>query len=139
MNGGKSPSQKGPGSDRARPRMSGPPPGLEALLEVEAGRPLGVVLERYAGIVAHIYRALGADALRPQIPRIKISNSVTSDGPDGRPWPPPEGTACWAIVRRRADGCTLWRSIELPKSDPLPADFCNPWRQQHRTQRGTHD
>jgi hypothetical protein len=42
---------------------------------------------------------------------IKISNSVTSDSPDGQPWPPPsDGNALWVVVRR-ADGCTLWRAI----------------------------
>jgi hypothetical protein len=49
---------------------------------------------------------------------IKISHSVTSDGPDGQPWPPPDSNALWVIVRR-ADGCTLWRAIQLLKSRPL--------------------
>jgi hypothetical protein len=76
MYGGNSPRQKGPRPEHAHPRMSaftraggilhqetrkarrqrlarslwesGPRPVLEALLEVEAGRPLGAVLERYA-------------------------------------------------------------------------------------------
>jgi hypothetical protein len=159
MNGGKSPRQKGPRFEHARPRMStfsrvhagenlhqeariacrqhlarslwesGPRPVLEALLEVEAGRPLGAVLERYARIPAHIYRALGGDALRPQIHRIKISHSVTSDSPDGQPWPPPEGNALWVVVRR-ADGCTLWRVIQLAQVRSAAADFCNPCRRQ---------
>ena|SRR5215831_13205463 len=46
---------------------------------------------------------------------IKISHSVTSDIPDGRPWPPPDGNALWAVVRH-ADGCTLWRAIHLVMS-----------------------
>jgi hypothetical protein len=50
---------------------------------------------------------------------IKISLSVTSDGPQGQPWPPSESDALWSIVRR-ADGCTVWRAIELAESDPLP-------------------
>ena len=43
---------------------------------------------------------------------IKISHSMTSDSPDGQAWPPPDGTALWAIVRR-AGGYTLWRAIQL--------------------------
>jgi hypothetical protein len=46
---------------------------------------------------------------------IKISHSVTSDIPDGRPWPPPDSNALWAVVRR-ADGCTVWRAIHLVMS-----------------------
>jgi len=41
----------------------GPRPVFEALLELEAGRALDEVLERYGRIPAHIYRALGADVL----------------------------------------------------------------------------
>jgi hypothetical protein len=43
---------------------------------------------------------------------VEILHSVTSDIPDGRPWPPPDSSALWVIVRR-ADGCTLWRAIQL--------------------------
>jgi hypothetical protein len=50
---------------------SGPRPVLEALLEVEAGQPLDRVLERYGRISPRIYRALGADVLRPAIRLIK--------------------------------------------------------------------
>jgi hypothetical protein len=46
---------------------------------------------------------------------IKISHTVTSDSPDGQPWPPPESGALWVMVRR-ADGCTLWRAIHLAMS-----------------------
>ena len=49
---------------------------------------------------------------------IKISRSVTNDIPDGRPWPPPDSNALWAVVRR-ADGCTVWRAIYLVMS-PCP-------------------
>jgi hypothetical protein len=42
---------------------SGPRPVLEALLELEAGRGLDEVLERYGRIPAAIYHALGADVL----------------------------------------------------------------------------
>jgi hypothetical protein len=31
---------------------------------------------------------------------IKISHSVTSDIPDGRPWPAPDRKVLWAVVRR---------------------------------------
>ena len=114
-----------PPTPSQKPMGAGPRPVLEALQEVEAGRPLGAVLERYARIPAHIYRALGADALRPQIHRIKISLNVTSDSPDGQPWPPSEGNALWVMVRR-ADGCTLWRAIELAQVRPAATDFENP-------------
>jgi hypothetical protein len=43
--------------------ISGPRPVLEALLELEAGRALDEVLERYGRIPAAIYHVLGADAL----------------------------------------------------------------------------
>jgi hypothetical protein len=43
---------------------------------------------------------------------IKISHSVTSDSPDGQPWPPSDSNALWVIVRR-AEGYTLWRAIQL--------------------------
>src|SRR5262249_49492331 len=60
---------------------------------------------------------------------IKISLSVTSDGPQGQPWPPSESDALWSIVRR-ADGCTVWRAIELAESDPLPRTSAISQRQQ---------
>ena len=43
---------------------------------------------------------------------VEIYHSVTNDGPDGQPWPPPDSNALWVIVRR-AEGYTLWRAIEL--------------------------
>ena len=43
---------------------------------------------------------------------IEIFLITTSDTPDGQPWPPPDSNALWAVVRR-ADGCTLWRAIQL--------------------------
>jgi hypothetical protein len=46
--------------------------------------------------------------------KIQILHDVTSDC-DGQPWPPPGSNALWVIVRR-ADGCTLWRAIQLLKS-----------------------
>ena len=45
--------------------------------------------------------------------KIQILHDVTSDSPDGQPWPPPDDTALWVIVRR-ADGCTHWRAIGPP-------------------------
>ena len=45
-------------------------------------------------------------------PVIILVRTVTSDGPDGRPWPPPDSNTLWAVVRR-ADGCTFWRAIQL--------------------------
>jgi hypothetical protein len=50
---------------------------------------------------------------------IKILHTVTSDSPDGQPWPPPENDVLWAVVRR-ADGYSHWRAIEPAESDPLP-------------------
>src|SRR5262249_33166566 len=45
-------------------------------------------------------------------PAMIIVRAITSDGPDGRPWPPTESNVVWVIVAR-ADGCTVWRAIEL--------------------------
>jgi len=45
-------------------------------------------------------------------PAMIIVHAITSDGPDGRPWPPTESNVLWVIVAR-ADGCTVWRAIEL--------------------------
>jgi hypothetical protein len=54
---------------------------------------------------------------------IKISHSVTSDSPDGQPWPPPDSTTLWAVVRR-TDGCTLWRTIQVVEVRSAALDFC---------------
>ena len=43
---------------------------------------------------------------------IKIIHTVTSDSPDGQPWPPPDSGALCVIVRR-AHGRTLWRAVHL--------------------------
>jgi hypothetical protein len=67
----------------------------------------------------HIGRLASNNISRPAL---HITHSVTSDGPDGRIWPPPDDDALWAIVRR-ANGVTLWRSIQILPSDfPPPAD-----------------
>src|SRR5262245_38384028 len=58
------------------------------------------------------HRRRGGDGKRAMI---KILHTVTSDSPDGQPWPPPENNVLWAVVRR-ADGCTLWRAIHLDMS-----------------------
>src|SRR5262249_4363488 len=74
--------------------------------------------------VANHHLAPGDEARRRRPARvgnramIKISHSVTNDIPDGRPWPPPDSNALWAVVRR-ADGCTVWRAIHLVMS-PCP-------------------
>jgi hypothetical protein len=49
---------------------------------------------------------------RGGIPAMIIVRAVTSDGPDGQPWPPAESNVLWVLVAR-ADGRTLWRTIEL--------------------------
>jgi len=50
---------------------------------------------------------------------IEILHSVTTDSLDGQPWPPTERNVLWRL-RRRADGCSHWRAIELAESYPLP-------------------
>ena len=39
--------------------------------------------------------------------KIQILHDVTSDGPNGQPWPPPDSNVLWVVVRR-ANGRTLW-------------------------------
>ena len=65
---------------------------------------------------------------------IEISYSLTSDSLDGQPWPPPDSGVLWVIVRR-ADGCTLWRSIQLAQVWSAAPDVCNFPRQQMTSQR----
>jgi hypothetical protein len=55
---------------------------------------------------------------------IKILHTATSDCPDGQPWPPPGSEVLWVIVRR-AEGCTLWRAIQLDLVRSAATDFCN--------------
>ncbi len=55
---------------------------------------------------------------------MQISHSLTRDSPDGQPWPPSDSNARWVVVRR-ADGCTLWRAIELAQVRPAATDLCN--------------
>jgi hypothetical protein len=55
-------------------------------------------------------------------PGLHIAHSITCDGPDGQPWPPPDDAVLWAVARR-ANGRTQWRSIQILPSDfPPPAD-----------------
>ena len=49
---------------------------------------------------------------------IEILHSVTSDIPDGRPWPPTERNVLWRLLRR-ADGRSHWRASSLLKSAQL--------------------
>ena len=58
-----------------------------------------------------------------------IVHAVTSDGPDGQAWPPPDSNTLWAMVRR-VGGCTLWRAIHLAEVRSAAADFRNFPRQQ---------
>jgi hypothetical protein len=55
---------------------------------------------------------------------IKICLVTTSDSPDGQPWPPTESNVLWVLVAR-ADGCTLWRAIELAQVRSAAPDFCS--------------
>ena len=55
---------------------------------------------------------------------IEISYSLTSDGLDSQPRPPPDSNTLWAVVRR-AGGCTVWRAIQLAQVEPAATDFCN--------------
>ena len=56
--------------------------------------------------------------------KIQILHDVTSDCPDGQPWPPPDSNTLWAVVRR-VDGCTLWRAIQLAQVGSTAPDVCN--------------
>jgi hypothetical protein len=53
-----------------------------------------------------------------------VIHIATIDTADGQPWPPPDQSMLWVIVRRNA-GCTLWRAIQI-ESDPLPSDCTVP-------------
>jgi hypothetical protein len=66
--------------------------------------------------------------------KIQILHDVTNDSPDSQPWPPPETDVLWSVVRR-AEGCTLWRAIQLAQVRSAAADFCNSSRQQLQRKR----
>jgi hypothetical protein len=65
---------------------------------------------------------------------IKVTLTVSSDSPDGQPWPPPDSNTLWAAVRR-VDGCTLRRAIQLAQVRSAAPDVCNFPRQQMTSQR----
>ena len=65
---------------------------------------------------------------------IEISYSLTSDGLDSQPRPPPDSNTLWAVVRR-ADGCTLWQVIQFAQVRSTAPDVCNFPRQQMTSQR----
>jgi hypothetical protein len=69
-------------------------------------------------------------------PAMIIVRVVTSDGPDGQPWPPPDSNTLWAAVRR-AGGCTVWRAIHLAEVQSAGPDFCISQTQQMQGSR--HD
>jgi hypothetical protein len=54
-----------------------------------------------------------------------IVHATTSDGPDAQPWPPSNFNGLWVVVRRTG-GRTLWRAIQLLKSDELRRTFASP-------------
>lgn len=55
---------------------------------------------------------------------IEIVHVITVDNPDGQPWLPNDHNALWVVVRR-ADGCRLWRALQLAQVRPVATDFCN--------------
>jgi len=69
---------------------------------------------------------------------IEILHSVTSDIPDGRPWPPTERNVLWRLLRR-ADGFSYWRAIELAESNPLPRTFAISLGQQSQLKGSQHE
>ena len=71
-------------------------------------------------------------------PVIKVTLTVTSDSPDGQPWPPTESNNLWRRVRR-ADDCSWWRAIELAESDPLPRTFAISLGQQSQLKGSQHE
>jgi hypothetical protein len=65
--------------------QAGARPVLEALLEVDAGRPLDEVLERFGRIPPHIYRTLGADVLAIDVlVPVSAITVITEVEPEGR-------------------------------------------------------
>jgi hypothetical protein len=69
---------------------------------------------------------------------IEISHSHTRDSPDGQPWPPSDSDARWVMVRR-ADGHTLWRTIQLAQSDRLPRTLTIPRLAATPNERHSHE
>ena len=53
---------------------------------------------------------------------MKILHTITTDSPDGQPWPPPpERDETWVLLGHAA-GLALWRAILLIPSDLPPPD-----------------
>jgi hypothetical protein len=57
--------------------------------------------------------------------KIQVLHEVTSDCPDGQPWPPPGSSEVLWVIVRRAEGCTVWRAIQLALVRSAATDFCN--------------
>ena len=91
---------------------------LEVLVSAGLGPPLA---SRRVPASEAVSTCLPARAGKPAM---IIVRAVTSDGPDGHPWPPPDSNTLWAVVRR-ADGCTLWRTIHLAEVRSAAPDFGN--------------
>jgi hypothetical protein len=66
---------------------------------------------------------------------LDIRHATTSDCLGGQPWPPVGDR--WVIVRR-ANGHTLWRTIQLLPSDPPPADVHPCFGGSNRNERYSH-
>jgi hypothetical protein len=101
------------GSASSRNRISGDEPVLRAEL----------ACCQHHGPPRWAYRSTCSLA-RGEKPAMIIGHAVTSDGPDGQPWPPPDSNTPWTVVRR-ADGCTLWRTIHLAEVRSAAPDFSN--------------
>jgi hypothetical protein len=76
------------------------------------------------GAVENRLRSLGHAFWRQSEGDMGVIHIATIDTADGQPWPPPDQSMLWVIVRRNA-GCTLWRAIQI-ESDPLPSDCTVP-------------
>jgi hypothetical protein len=63
---------------------------------------------------------------------LTVAHTITNDSPDGRQWPPPDRDVLWVVVRR-ADGRTLWRSMQVRSA---AADFLQIPRGSNRNARG---
>ena len=73
---------------------------MKSSLRDVAASPLGVPLD--------LLTEQGAESAT-----IEILHSVTTDSPDGQPWPPTERNAVLWRLLRRADDRSYWRAIEL--------------------------
>jgi hypothetical protein len=103
---------------------------LEVLVSAGLGPPLA---SRRVSAAEAVSTCVPARAGKPAM---IIVRAVTSDGPDGQPWPPPDSNTLWSVVRR-AGGCTLWRAIHLAEVQSAGPDFCISQTQQMQGSR--HD